>query len=89
MNLNRCRKCKAMILWAETTRGKPISLDAAPHPDGNVALTPAGAVFLSPEQTETGRMLGTKRYRPHLATCSGGRSSRRRPQPHCERSQQP
>lgn len=67
MNLARCRRCRQVILWVDSaTTGRPVPLDAAPAADGNVALGQAGATFLSAEQAETGRMLGTRRYKPHL-----------------------
>lgn len=67
MNLARCRRCRQVILWVDSaTTGRPVPLDAAPAADGNVTLGQAGATFLSPEQAETGRMLGTQRYKVHL-----------------------
>ena len=33
-------RCGAAIRWAETRTGKPIPLDAEPHPDGPVVLEP-------------------------------------------------
>jgi hypothetical protein len=64
-----CRACFGPIRWAKTLRGASIPLDADPHEDGNVALTPAGALMLTPEMVESGKAAGTRRYRPHFVTC--------------------
>lgn len=37
--MNTCRSCGATILWATTTNGKAMPIDAEPSPDGNVELT--------------------------------------------------
>lgn len=46
----RCRSCGAPIVWARTSRGRRIPLDAAPDPErGNVVLDGGRAlVFASP-----------------------------------------
>lgn len=69
MNLNRCRRCKALIAWAQTARGRPIPLDVSPHPEGTVVITADGAKVLTAEQAETARMLGTRCWRPHQQSC--------------------
>jgi hypothetical protein len=79
MNVKKCRYCKATILWAETTTGRPIPLNPAPHPDGTVSLMPAGAITLSAEQVEMGRAIGSRRFRPHAITCPRAKRRQNRP----------
>ena len=33
-NIGRCNRCRAKVRWCETTRGKPIPLDAEPSEAG-------------------------------------------------------
>lgn len=35
-----CRSCSARIVWAVTSRGRPMPVDAEPHPDGDIRLIP-------------------------------------------------
>lgn len=35
-----CRSCGADVLWAVTSRGKPIPIDPEPRPDGNIVVDP-------------------------------------------------
>jgi hypothetical protein len=67
---DKCRSCGAAIIWEPSTAsGKLMPLDAEPHPDGNIVLIPAGAMVLSKETAETGKRIGSRRYRSHFATC--------------------
>lgn len=38
--IDECRTCNAPIVWAETSNGKSMPVDAAPADDGNVLLYP-------------------------------------------------
>jgi hypothetical protein len=38
--IEACRSCQAGIIWAGTTDGKSMPVDAAPSDAGNVKLTP-------------------------------------------------
>ncbi len=79
MNLTRCKRCRQVILWTDNAAtGRPIALDAVPHPDGTVAMTPAGAMVLTAEQADMGRRIGSRRYRRHLDTCPRAKLSTRR-----------
>jgi hypothetical protein len=60
-----CSTCGAPIIWAHTTKGKRIPLDAKPHPDGNVMLTGGGTAVVAGKSQN-----GARRYMPHHATCS-------------------
>jgi hypothetical protein len=35
-----CGSCQAEVIWATTTRGKAMPVDAATDPDGNLVLEP-------------------------------------------------
>lgn len=74
----KCRSCGAAILWAKTLSGKAIPLDAEPHPDGNIALVPAGAMVLTKELVEQGKKIGSKRYRSHFASCPNAGQHRKK-----------
>jgi hypothetical protein len=76
-----CRSCKAPIIWAETTEGKRMPVDAEPSEPGNIKLVDRGprrlpiAVILDAtalrSTTEVLRL-------SHFATCPEGRNWRRR-----------
>ena len=62
----RCKSCDAPILWAKTSSGKNISIDAVPVPDGNVALYPgvtAGEVLADIAAELAGVVLGESERR--------------------------
>jgi hypothetical protein len=74
--MTACRSCGAPILWAVTTGGKPIPLDAEPDAGGNVLMTGARvgtARGFAPEvRVEAGPPLfpdDSPRFMPHHATC--------------------
>lgn len=72
----RCQSCGAAILWAKTSKGKPIPLDAKPREDGNVVLEPNGVAFvIGPlERVQRGR---ETRYVAHFSTCPHADEHRR------------
>lgn len=72
-----CKSCGAEIVWAKTPAGKSMPLDADPHPDGNVSLTPGGALVLPADLVESGKKIGSKRYRSHFASCPGAAAHRK------------
>lgn len=77
--MNRCRSCKAPIIWALTPRGKRIPLE--PNPNGNIVLDripftgDLGATFLHPGQTVDEDHI---RYVAHFATCPNAATHRAR-----------
>jgi hypothetical protein len=70
---HRCRSCQAPIVWAHTTTGKRIPVDAAPAAGGNIRLIAGqhgltahvvGSAIDLFDDTDTG-----ERHLPHHATC--------------------
>jgi hypothetical protein len=61
LTADRCRSCQAPILWARTTRGKSVPLDAEPCADGNLTLVDGVAHY--------GALAGQRHYKSHFATC--------------------
>lgn len=65
-----CKSCGAAIRWVTMPSGKRMPLDAAPHPDGHIAIHSDGlraAVLSTIELAEyRGRV---DLYRSHFATC--------------------
>jgi hypothetical protein len=63
---SRCRSCGAPIIWARTTTGKLMPLDAQPNPAGNVTVD---------DDTSTVHATGQlgldddERWMPHFVTC--------------------
>ncbi len=79
-----CRSCRAPIVWAETTQGRRIPLDAedmggwkapTPAPDGNVMATGSrldpkfGSVMIVQILGPGQAPAGETLYRSHFATC--------------------
>ena len=63
MKAQKCRSCKAKIIWVPTAAGKLMPLDLERTPDGNVAIEGGRAVVMSgPVPGGTGR-------KSHFATC--------------------
>lgn len=67
-----CRSCGAQIIWAVTTSGRRMPVDAAPVPNGNVALCP----HPSPGHAPTAHIVSPQaeahqddRFTSHFATC--------------------
>lgn len=69
MIIRRCKWCKGQIMYVPLTTGGTAPLDADPHPDGNVAVLPAGAMILDQETAAKGKAAGARRYRLHADTC--------------------
>jgi hypothetical protein len=72
--VGRCRSCGAEIIWAVTTEGTRMAVDARPSEAGNVILEPRGRA----------RMVGTHerstigvRHTSHFATCPDAVGRRR------------
>lgn len=61
-----CRSCGAAIEWATSeTTGKPVPLDVAPAPKGNLALVAGKAHRYGDEDAKVHR----ERRVSHFATC--------------------
>jgi hypothetical protein len=70
-----CRSCQAPIRWAPSARtGKPMPLDAAPHPAGTFVITATGVAAYSPGSPEP-------RYRSHFANCPHAGQHRKKTHP--------
>ncbi|MDQ5870771.1 MAG: hypothetical protein M3547_01010 [Acidobacteriota bacterium] len=72
-----CRSCGAVVIWAETEKGKRMPVDAKPSPTGNFKLREDGP-FTRPDGTETDPgvplavwdpTLREERYDSHFKTC--------------------
>lgn len=73
MKTTRCRSCGALIVFARTTKGTLMPLDAEPTADGNVTLEHTGpglplAQVHGAASLFEGHTDGV-RYMPHHATC--------------------
>jgi len=68
-----CRTCEAAIVWAHTSSGKAMPLDAKPCEDGDLEIVDGLAVkvglFTPP---------GGPRWKSHFATCPQAKAHRRR-----------
>jgi len=73
MQRRKCNHCHAPILWARTTGGRLMPIDADPHPDGNVLVDDAGghlvAGVLGANQAAGARDRGQLLHRHHKLTC--------------------
>ena len=72
MSVGKCRSCGASVFWTRTLSGKSMPLDLAPHEDGNVVVTAAGARVLSDEALALA-CPKLRRYLCHFATCKKGK----------------
>jgi len=74
-----CSTCKRPILWARSEHGRPIPIDPAPRPDGNIVLRPiaVGAELLAHVVT-AGEETDEQRYASHFSTCPEAETHRRR-----------
>lgn len=76
MKADRCRSCRAEIVWATTEQGKSMPVDLAPVDHGNVYYIDQGAmprvrVLADPQPTleEDADSADGLRYVSHFATC--------------------
>lgn len=84
--VQNCRSCSARIIWAVTNpelkSGRPMPVDADPHPQGNVMLARdpriphepdapvvVRATVLRANQAAGARDAGELLYRSHFASC--------------------
>lgn len=76
-----CTTCDDPILFATTTDGESMPVDAEPHERGNVLLTRQGgklkAGVLGPGKAAGARAAGYKLHRSHFATCPHANVHRR------------
>lgn len=81
MKTARCFSCGAEIVWAVTTKGNRMPVDAQPSSDGNILLErrPDGALIAV--VSEPGGLelpgLAAPRYKSHFATCPNASEHRR------------
>lgn len=77
--MNTCRSCDASIVWADTSSGSRMPVDAEPVPDGNLVLTypsPGRALALVVDPAQL-LLDDPPRYRSHFATCPNADQHRR------------
>lgn len=65
-----CRSCGKPMFFATGISGRPIPIDAAPVPDGNIVIR--GGVALVGQTPQPGE----SRYVSHVATCPHSRAWR-------------
>ena len=70
-----CRSCGANILWARTSNGKAMPLDATPNPKGNLVVDGKGCIGAA---TKGELPDGEVRYISHFATCPNSAKHRKR-----------
>jgi len=68
--MSTCRSCGAPIIWAVTTTGAKMPLDADPDPEGLFVLERGVAVHVIDAK-------GVDRYTSHFATCPDAASHRK------------
>ena len=70
--MSTCRSCGAAIVWAKTSTGKTIPLDAAPSPRGNMILDEQGVALVVPTLSGFGPWMIS-----HFATCPNAAQHRK------------
>ncbi|MCZ1075066.1 hypothetical protein [Rhodococcus sp. A5(2022)] len=70
----RCTSCRAEIVWATTTKDKPIPLEPASTPNGNLAVYPVDggglrAVIVQGPRRDAMRACGQPLYLSHFVSC--------------------
>lgn len=92
--MDKCRRCPAQILWAiNDSTGRPMPVDAAPDPRGNVKLRDEPietdgrryqyrAAVLNREQAAIARTHGFDLHLNHFATCPRAASFARKAAAH-------
>lgn len=75
-----CRSCDSPVIWATSSGGRPMPVDAEVSEDGNVELSMQPGRFVGPVATVvTGPTLFPKPLRKaHFATCKQAEQWRRR-----------
>ena len=70
--MSNCRSCSAPIIWARTTRGKAIPLDAQPTSLGNIEISDGHATYVTADVNVI-----VPRYISHFATCPDAKEHRK------------
>jgi hypothetical protein len=80
--IEMCRACQAPIVWATTSAGKNMPVDAEPSDDGNVLLFPTvdhKVIAIAMGKREATMSKAKERYKSHFATCPSAASFRKGP----------
>lgn len=77
MRTATCSSCQATIIWAETTHGKPMPVDAEPVANGNVTLHESQDPR-EPPLAVVGRA-GSGTHQAHFVTCPHAAEHRKAP----------
>lgn len=84
--MSRCKSCGAEIIWAATSQGKAMPVDAEPNPDGNVLVTkrsgmvPLATVMGRDKAGDMAELLAddlSSAHTSHFATCPHAAAHRR------------
>jgi hypothetical protein len=75
-----CRSCSAPIIWATSSGGRPMPVDAEITEDGNVELSMQPGLYVGPVATVVTEptLFGKPRRKAHFATCPVAEQWRRR-----------
>lgn len=81
MRIDLCRSCNAAVQWTRTSKGKPMPLDADPHPDGTFLALPdphaAGPTIAEFIPAALRGQYPGKLHRSHFATCPNAAAHRK------------
>lgn len=66
---DQCNYCAAPIRWITTSTGKSMPVDAAPDPNGNVAILGGKAAVLGPAKATAARAGGVELHLHHAVNC--------------------
>ena len=80
--IDKCRACSAPIVWATTSAGKSMPVDAEPSPDGNVLLfatVDRKWIAIVMGKGEAAKSAARERFTSHFANCPSAESFRRGP----------
>ncbi len=72
-----CRSCKAKIIFAKTSNGNFIPLDAEPSQNGTMAVVGGLASYVPKDRIEEVTASGVKLYESHFATCPNSKQHRK------------
>lgn len=75
--MNRCRTCRARIVWATLPSGRRMPVDSDPSPVGQIRLDGTLGVVLGEADATAARLAGEPLFISHFATCPDASEHRR------------
>lgn len=79
--MEKCRSCKAEILWVITQKGKRMPVDKEPTENGNLELHDQGQYRPPLAIVHSVKAPGVLRYISHFATCPQSKQHRKKDPP--------